>query len=95
MYYEIIIKMTSVDRTLRQRETMKKLNSNQISSSLEDSTIVNMFDLQDELAKAELYPDLDLPTIKELSKCGWKYLKYKGEKRIYVDPDFYIVYSFK
>ena len=93
--YEIIIRMTSVDRTLRQRETMKKLNSNQISSSLEDSTIVNMFDLQDELAKAELYPDLDLPTIKELSKCGWKYLKYKGEKRVYVDPDFYIVYSFK
>ncbi len=93
--YEIIIRMTSVDRSLRQREAMKKIESNQVTTTISESDIVNMFDLQEQLAKAEVYPDLDLPTINELSKCGWQYLKYSNEKRLFVDPDFYIVYSFK
>ena len=93
--YEVHIRMTSVDRTLRQRESLVKLQSRQVTETIEQSSIANMFDLQDQLAKAELYPDLDLPTLDDLSKCGWKYLKYKGENRVFVDPDFYIVYSFK
>lgn len=93
--YEVHIRMTSVDRSLRQRESLRKLNSKEITDTAAQASITNMFDLQDELAKAELYPDLDLPTIDDLAKCGWKYLKYKGEKRVFVDPDFYIVYSFK
>lgn len=93
--YEIHMRMTSVDRTLRQRESLKKLKSKQVTETIEQASIANMFDLQDELAKAELYPDLDLPTLDDLSKSGWKYLRYKGEKRVFVDPDFYIVYSFK
>lgn len=93
--YEIHIRMTSVDRTLRQRESLTKLQSRQMTETIEQASIASMFELQDELAKAELYPDLDLPTIDDLTKCGWQYLKYKGEKRVFVDPDFYIVYSFK
>ena len=42
-----------------------------------------------------MYPDLDLPTIEELSKLGWKFAKWANEDRIYVDPDFYMCYSFQ
>ena len=93
--YEVHIRMTSVDRTLRQREALQKLESRQITDTTVAASITNMFDLQTQLGKAELYPDLDLPTINELSNCGWQYLKYKDEDRLFVDPDFYIIYSFK
>lgn len=94
--YEVTVKLTSMDRSMRQREALKKADSkgNMTTSDIAD-TIGNYFNLQDSLAAAELYPDLDLPTIEELNKLGWKFAKWANEKRVYVDPDFYMCYSFQ
>lgn len=93
--YEVSIRLTSVDRSIRQREALSKIDSKNYTTTIRDSSIVNLFGIQDELAKAELYPDLDLPTVYDLAEKGWKYLKYLNEERLFVDPDFYIIYSFK
>lgn len=93
--YDIRIKMTSVDRTMRQQEALRKINTDGFTTNIAKSQIKGYFSLNKALAQAELYPDLDLPTLQELSNKGWQYLKYRNEDRIFVDPDFYIVYSFK
>lgn len=93
--YEITLRMTSVDRSLRQREALKKLDVKNYTAPISESSIIDMFAIQEELAKAELYPDLDLPTVDDLSEHGWKFLKYTNTNRLFVDPDFYIIYSFK
>lgn len=93
--YEVRIRMTSVDRSLRQREALKKLDTKSYTTTISEASIINMFSIQKELKKAELYPDLDLPRVDELYKNGWKFLKYAGEERLFVDPDFYMIYSFK
>ena len=93
--YDVVLKLTSMDRTMRQRESLKKADVDSITSSSAAYTIGNYFNLQTSLAHAELYPDLDLPTIEELSKLGWKFAKWANEDRIYVDPDFYMCYSFQ
>lgn len=93
--YDVSIRLTSVDRSIRQREALKKVDAKNYTTTIRESSIINLFAIQDELAKAELYPDLDLPTVYDLEDKGWKYLKYLNEKRLFVDPDFYIVYSFK
>lgn len=53
--------------------------------------------LELKLAKTEVYPDLELPTIKELSELGFRFIRYKDKEReatnLFVDPDFYIYYS--
>lgn len=54
-------------------------------------------DLSKEMAIAELYPDLELPTIGELRKLGFAFLRYKEKEReldnLFVDPDFYFCYA--
>ena len=51
------------------------------------------FKIKDMLAKVDLYPDLELPKIKELEEIGYNFVRYKFEdNRTYVDPDFYFVY---
>ena len=53
-------------------------------------------ELNSKLARAELYPDLELPKIKELANLGFRFIRYKEKERdaedLYVDPDFYFVY---
>lgn len=98
--YSIRMRLTSVDRTQRQREAMRKLESTNNSghigtqNSTSDLSVKSYFSLDNTLAKAELYPDLDIPTIEELAKKGYRFIKYSGKKRMYPDPDFYVVYSF-
>ena len=40
---------------------------------------------------------MELPTIKELSELGFRFIRYKDKEReatnLFVDPDFYIYYS--
>ena len=91
--YEIHMKMTSVDRTMRQRETMKQLESDKVSSTKATAAMRTYWDLDNVLSKAELYPDLSLPTIKELNKYGFQFIRYKQSKQAYPDPDFYLNYS--
>lgn len=96
--YDITIILTSVDRTLRQREAMAMIDAtNQSDDAYSDSqgliTTYSYFTINDTIAKAELYPDLELPTLEEMEKMGWKFTRYKfQDERIYVDPDFYILY---
>ena len=93
--YELTIKLTSADRSMRQREALAKVNNeNQMTSSNAAFDIYSYFNLQESLAAAELYPDLDLPLIEELKEKGWRFAKWNNEFRRYVDPDFYICYSF-
>ena len=91
--YEIRLRMTSVDRTMRQRETLKQLQSDEKSTAKAAASMYSYWDLENVLASAELYPDLDLPSIKELNEYGFQFIKYKKTKQAYPDPDFYLNYS--
>ena len=93
--YDVHIKLTSMDRTMRQREALEKVNTNVQTSAIAAENIGNYFSLKNTLSAAEVYPDLDLPTIQELKDLGWRFAKWSNEKRVFVDPDFYMCYSFQ
>jgi capsular polysaccharide biosynthesis protein len=62
--------------------------------SQQRTSLKGYFDLKNTLAKAEVYPDLELPTLDELDKVGYKFIRYAtANGRVYPDPDFYYVYS--
>jgi hypothetical protein len=98
--FNISMRLISVDRTLRNREALKRLevtnnsgsNANSVDTTMQNKTF---FDLKRTLSKAEVYPDLELPTIQELAENGFKFIRYSGpsSNRIYPDPDFYFVYG--
>ena len=101
--YEITVRATSVDRTLRNKEALKLLdieeNKNpklQKSKLVKQVTMLSYEHLDEQFAKAEVYPDLELPKISELIKLGWRYIRYRAKERnnedFYIDPDFYFVY---
>ena len=97
--YSIIMRMTSVDRTQRQREAMRRLDVAPVGGKVgynydSDMGMKSYFALDNALAEAELYPDLDLPTLKDLAKLGYRFVKYSGQNRSFPDPDFYIVYNY-
>lgn len=91
--YEVRMRMTSVDRTTRQRETLKQLESDEESSTRATASMNSYWDLDNVLASAELYPDLALPSIKELATYGFNFIRYRNSKQAYPDPDFYMTYS--
>jgi hypothetical protein len=95
--YSISMRLISVDRTLRNREALKRITANNAGyQGIAARTATNSrsyFELQDVLAQAEIYPDLELPKIEELEKHGFKFIRYKfQDSRAYPDPDFYFVY---
>lgn len=99
--YSIQCRMLSVDRTMRNKEALKKLDAINNAGAKNPSGISSLvyrtyFELNDVLAQAEVYPDLELPTIEELEKTGYKFIRYllNKRKRIYPDPDFYFVYGY-
>src|SRR5690606_31014301 len=85
-------------RTLRNREALQKINDFYISGKKTKDNMENMlmrsyFELDKALGEAEVYPDLELPTIEELAEHGFEFLRYKFDtNRVYPDPDFYFVY---
>lgn len=98
--YEITMRLSSVDRTLRQRETMRKLEITKNGGfvgkgSGGGQSIRTYFETNNLLAQAELYPDLELPTLEDLRARGYAYIKYNlsNQYRVYPDPDFYMVYG--
>ena len=93
--YDIRMRMTSVDRVMRNREMMMELDSKQDVTTLPEQSISSYFDIQSTLALAETYPDLDIPSLEELHQIGYRFLKYAGRVRTYPDPDFYMVYAFQ
>ena len=97
--YSITMRLTSVDRTQRQREALRRLDVAPQGGKVgynynSDLSMKNYFAVDNALAKAELYPDLDLPSISELGKLGFRFVKYSGQDRSYPDPDFYIIYNY-
>lgn len=94
--FDVTMRMTSMDRTMRQREALNKVTPQDAMTSASAIYGINdYFNLETVVARAELYPDLDLPTIDELSALGWRFAKWANENRVYVDPDFYVCYSFQ
>ena len=97
--YSIVMRLTSVDRTQRQREALRRLDVAPQGGRVgynhnSDLSIKNYFALDNQLAQAELYPDLDIPTLDELGQLGFRFVKYSGQHRSYPDPDFYICYNY-
>ena len=93
--YDIRIRLTSVDRAMRQREMLKRLESKQNTTTLSTANIGTYFDIENSLAYAETYPDLDIPSIDELSQLGYKFIKYNNSDQIFPDPDFYMIYGYE
>lgn len=98
--YEIVMRLSSLDRTTRQRETLKKMNFTSNggfvgTGSAGSQSIKSFFEIEDVLSKVELYPDLEIPTLEELKLRGYAYVRYSlsNGKRAYPDPDFYMVYA--
>lgn len=98
--YEITMRLSSVDRTLRQRESMRKLEVTKNGGFVGKgenggSSIRTYFETNNLLARAELYPDLELPSLDDLRARGYAYIKYtlSSQYRVYPDPDFYMVYG--
>ncbi len=100
--YRIVVNATSVDRTLRNKESLKLLDIK--NQGLEDSrkkTAVQLKsykEINDKFQEAEIYPDLELPKIDELGELGWRYIRYRAKERqdgkFYIDPDFYFIYPY-
>ena len=93
--YDIRMRFTSMDRAMRQREQLKKLESKEETVHFSESNIGTFFDIEQSLAYAETYPDLDIPSLSELSSLGYKFIKYKNSEQIYPDPDFYVLYGYE
>lgn len=74
-------------------------NKQLVSSSLNTKYKIKTYDdLDEKLALAEVYPDLELPTIGELGEKGFMFIRYKEKARdrndLFVDPDFYFFYPY-
>lgn len=93
--FNITLNLSSVDRTLRNREALQRIkgiNNAETDHNLK-ARVKNYFDLNKALGQAELYPDLELPTCEELEKKGYYFMKNKFQpERVFVDPDFYFLY---
>lgn len=97
--YQVSLRLIAMDRTVRNKEALKRLDVNNAGSrttaSTQTFTTRDYFGLKNKISAAEIYPDLELPTIAELNAYGFTYIKYKifDTSRIYPDPDFYFVYG--
>ncbi len=97
--YQIDMRLIAMDRTVRNKEALKRLDINNAGAetinSRQSYTTRDYFGLKEKISAAEIYPDLELPTIAELDIYGFTYIKYKiyDTYRIYPDPDFYFVYG--
>ena len=99
--YNITLRLISVDRTMRNKEALNKLDEINNAGAINASGVANVitktyFELNEVLSKTEIYPDLELPTIEELEQHGFRFIKYSMNKgnRVYPDPDFYFVYAY-
>lgn len=93
--WDINMRLSSVDRTLRNREALKKIKNIDNYETKVDAVVKskNFFEIKDALSKVELYPDLELPTISELENLGYYFLRYKDSgTRTFPDADFYFAY---
>ena len=96
--YKIDLVLTSLDRSLRNREALQQKdlknfhNLSKQGVAMERQWSYNQ--MSEFMSEAELYPDLELPTLQELSDNGFNFIRYSNKKRVYPDPDFYFTYSY-
>lgn len=95
--WSIHVDLIANDRTLRQREALNRIEADNAGESYTNERAQkdtkSYFEIQNIISQAELYPDLELPTIEEMQDLGWDFVRYKfQDHRKYVDPDFYFVY---
>lgn len=95
--YQIDMIMYSTDRALRNRESLKGKDM-QNFKNLTDAgrSAIRTWEyeqISEMLSETDLYPDLELPTIKELQEHGFSFLRYTNKNRLYPDPDFYFSYA--
>lgn len=95
--HTIIMDLRSVDRTYRSKEALQKIDADNAGRKYTDQffeqQLNGYFEMNKKIAKTEIYPDLELPTIAEMDKLGYDFIRYKfQDDRIYVDPDFYYMY---
>lgn len=97
--YSIQLTLKSVDRTLRNREALKRVNVTEHSNehvtkntNVSKDRMNTYFDLSETMSQINLYPDLELPSIKELAERGFQFIRYKNRTMKYPDPDFYFIY---
>lgn len=97
--YRVNMRLVSVDRTMREREGIEKVNEfahGGLTSTegVRDIKARTFADLNKRYGEAELYPDLELPTLKELEDAKFHFLRHSFDKtRTYPDPDFYYNYG--
>ena len=93
--YTINLLFHSVDRTVRDREALERIELDNAVLDARSKKLQGYFDINKVIGKAELYPDLELPTIENMKKAGYDFLRYKfQDDRVYVDPDFYFIYPY-
>lgn len=97
--YQISMNLMSIDKTLRNRETLDQINTDEFvelrsikgRSATEER---DYFNLKEDLKRVPLYPDLELPTYGELKDRGFYFISHqKASDDNYVDPDFYFIYG--
>lgn len=95
--YSLQLTLRSVDRTLRAKEALARTEASNSgdtrASDYGSKDLRSYFDITKVLGQAELYPDLELPTLEEMKDIGYDFIRYKfQDDRVYVDPDFYFIY---
>lgn len=98
--YQVNLRLVSIDRTLREREGIRKVNETHnggvtTDGGIQDIRMRTFAELRTRFGEAELYPDLELPTLDELRDSGFDFLRHKfDDTRVYPDPDFYFNYGY-
>jgi len=96
--YHITMSLVSVDRSLRNRESLKQKDMKNFHNlsvqGVARERRWSYTQMAEFLSEAELYPDLELPPLKELAESGFNFIRYSNTKRVYPDPDFYFTYSY-
>lgn len=94
--YRISMSLVSVNRTIRNKEIMKKKSLDNYTKTtplqLQKTQRNTFFLINQMLSETELYPDLELPTLDELKGKGFPLMRHSVQTRKYPDPDFYFVY---
>lgn len=97
--YRISMSFLSMNRTLKNKEIMRRKQLNNFTyltpQQIVETQKDTFFEINNMLAKVDLYPDLEIPTLEEFRKAGFEFLRHRMQVREYPDPDFYFLYPYQ
>ena len=97
--YRISMSFLSMNRTLKNKEIMRRTQLNNFTyltpQQIVETQRDTFFEINNMLSKADLYPDLEIPTLEEFRKAGFEFLRHRMQVRTYPDPDFYFLYPYQ